>query len=124
MPPKISIRVDDKELVRLINKTKGKGPIRVIADGVEYGLFQEMGTSRGAAQPFMKPAVEAVRAGFNKAMQGALTMEQITLVVDKAAFDIERLAKQNAPVDTGALKNSIHVVDGEEFGITFESMRK
>jgi hypothetical protein len=122
--PKITLRVNDSELVRLIQKTKGKGPVRVVADGVEYGLYQEMGTSRIPAHPFMRPAVEAVRAGFTQAMKGALTMDQVTAVVDKAAFDIERGAKQNAPVDTGALKNSIHVVDGEEFGITFENMRK
>jgi hypothetical protein len=122
--PKITLRVNDSELVRLIQKTKGKGPVRVVADGVEYGLYQEMGTSRIPAHSFMRPAVEAVRAGFTQAMKGALTMDQVTAVVDKAAFDIERGAKQNAPVDTGALKNSIHVVDGEEFGITFENMRK
>ena len=31
-------------------------------------------------------------------------------VVRKTAFDIERAAKEAAPVDTGALKNSIHTV--------------
>lgn len=30
-----------------------------VHDGVEYGIFQELGTSRLAAQPFMVPAVEA-----------------------------------------------------------------
>ena len=122
--PKVTLRVDDRELQRLIRKTAGQGPVRVIADGVQYGLYQEMGTSRIPAHPFMRPAVEAVRESFNQAMAKALTMEQVTAVVDKAAFDIERLAKQNAPVDTGALKNSIHVVDGKEFGVTFEKLHK
>ena len=31
-----------------------------------------------------------------------------SLVVRKAAFDVERIAKTLAPVDTGFLKNSIH----------------
>jgi HK97 gp10 family phage protein len=30
-----------------------------IQDGVEYGIFQELGTSKMAAQPFLVPAVEA-----------------------------------------------------------------
>jgi len=122
--PKITLRVDDSELQRLIRKSSGKGPVRIVADGVEYGLFQERGTSRNGAHPFMTPAVEAVRPGFQKAFADVLTIEQATEVVDKTAFDVERLAKQNAPVDTGALKNSIHVVSGDEFGITFESMAK
>ena len=29
-----------------------------IQDGVEYGIFQELGTSRMAAQPFVIPAIE------------------------------------------------------------------
>lgn len=32
-----------------------------VADGMEYGVFVELGTSRMSAQPFMAPAVEWVR---------------------------------------------------------------
>ncbi len=32
-----------------------------VQDGVEYGIYQEFGTSRMAAQPFMSPALESVR---------------------------------------------------------------
>jgi len=32
----------------------------VVADGVEYGIYQELGTSRMAAHPFVIPAVESV----------------------------------------------------------------
>lgn len=31
---------------------------------VEYGIYQEFGTSKMAAQPYMTPAVEAIRAKF------------------------------------------------------------
>lgn len=122
--PKITLRIDDRELTGLIRKTSGKGPVRVVADGVEYGLYVEMGTSRMAARPAARPAVEKVRPGFDKAFQGVITNEQAAIVVDKAALDVERLWKQNAAVDTGAYKNSIHVVDGAEFGITFEQLSK
>jgi HK97 gp10 family phage protein len=30
-----------------------------VSDGVEYGVYQEFGTSRMSAQPFMIPAIEA-----------------------------------------------------------------
>jgi HK97 gp10 family phage protein len=32
-----------------------------VQDGVEYGIYQELGTSKMAAQPFLVPAVEAER---------------------------------------------------------------
>lgn len=33
----------------------------VVADGVEYGIYQEFGTSRMGAHPFLVPAVEWIR---------------------------------------------------------------
>jgi len=90
----------------------------------EYGV--ENGFGRGIripAHPFMRPAVEAVRGQFNKAMRAALGTDKAQAVVDKTAFDVERGAKQRAPVDTGALKNSIHVVDGDEFSVEFQAER-
>ena len=78
-------------------------------------IDQEMGTARMGGQPFMVPAVEAVRAGFTKAFQGAITLAQAEAVVEKAARDVERLAKAFAPVDTGALRNSLAVYSGDEF---------
>ena len=124
-PPKVTITVDDSILRQLIADTKGPAPVRLVADGVEYGLYQEMGPSEGSSRqwrfkPFMRPAVEQVRPTFVPAMKGALTLAQVTKVISKAAFDVERFAKVNAPWETGALRNSIHVVkaDGEPF--TFE----
>ena len=119
--PKIVITLNDAELRRLIDKTAGKGPVKIVADGVEYGLFVEMGVENGfgrgirlPAQPFMVPAVEAVRGGFTQAFKECITNDQAETVVTKTAFDVERIAKQNAPVDTGALKSSIAVYDGSE----------
>lgn len=37
-----------------------------VHDGVEYGIFQELGTSRMAAQPFLVPAVESLRGKFER----------------------------------------------------------
>lgn len=73
---------------------------------------QEMGTARqGYAQPFMRPAAEKVRPGFNQAFENQLTDAQVEGVVVKAAFDLAGIAAQVAPKDTGALANSIHVTE-------------
>lgn len=39
------------------------------------------------------------------------------MAVKKSAKDIERIAKQFVPVDTGALKNSISAATGAGFGV-------
>lgn len=40
-----------------------------VADGVLYGVFQEFGTSRMAAHPFLTPAIESQRQAFLDAMK-------------------------------------------------------
>jgi len=104
----ISVDVDLAVLDNLIANT-GKTAERIVADGVNYGIYQELGTSKMGAQPFMSPAVEDVRGGFMQAAAQVVTNAQAEAVVEKAARDIERGAKQRAAVDTGAMKNSIHV---------------
>ena len=112
MGNQITITVDDTELLRLMRATSGPGPVKIVADGVEYGIYQELGTSKMTAQAFMGPAVEAVRPGFNQAFSGVITNAQAAAVITKTAFDVERGAKQRAAVDTGAMRSSIHVVEG------------
>ena len=41
-----------------------------IQDGVEYGVYQELGTSRMAAQPFLIPAIESLTNAFLNAFAG------------------------------------------------------
>ena len=118
----ITITVDDRELQRLIRET-GDEVLYIVADGVNYGIHQEFGTHKMAAHPFFVPAIENVRPGFAAAFQNKLTNTQVDLVCKKTAFDVEGIAKQMAPVDTGALKNSIHVVKGEQYSVSFENMR-
>lgn len=40
-----------------------------VQDGVEYGIFVELGTSKMAAQPFLIPALEHWRTPFYNAFQ-------------------------------------------------------
>jgi len=114
----VTITVDDRALKALIANTGAKVE-KIVADGVEYGIWLEVGTSKMDARPAASPAVEAVRAGFDRAFQNQLTDAQVEAVVTKGAFDVERGWKERAAVDTGAYKNSIHVVDGDTFSVTF-----
>ena len=66
---------------------------------------------QGYAQPFMRPATEQVRAGWEAAFKNQLTDEQVRGVVVKNAGDIEGIAKVLAPKDTLALTNSIHMTE-------------
>jgi HK97 gp10 family phage protein len=44
-----------------------------IQDGVEYGIYQDLGTYKMAAHPFMVPAVERNWQGFVNAFKGLFT---------------------------------------------------
>ena len=49
----------------IVAESKMKGEMTfIVQDGVNYGIWQEFGTSRMAAQPFLIPAVEAWRDKF------------------------------------------------------------
>lgn len=41
----------------------------VVAVGMEYAPYVEYGTSRGAAQPYLTPAADMVRPGFEAAVK-------------------------------------------------------
>lgn len=40
--------------------------------GADYGIYVEMGTRHMAAQPYLRPAVDAVRDGFIQALRSAV----------------------------------------------------
>lgn len=50
--------VDTGALRNSIESEEGQGISAVVHDGVEYGIWQELGTRKMAAQPFMIPAME------------------------------------------------------------------
>jgi HK97 gp10 family phage protein len=48
--------------------TEIKDPLMaIVADGVEYGIYQELGTYKMAAHPFLTPAIESERQGWEEA---------------------------------------------------------
>lgn len=111
----VEIILDKHKLEELIRDCKGK-PTRILHDGVHYGIYQEFGTSRGVPpHPFMTPALEAVREPFRRGLQQIANLRRGEAFVEKVARDAERIAKSNAPVDTGALRASIMVSRPERF---------
>jgi HK97 gp10 family phage protein len=44
----------------------------IVQDGVEYGVFQELGTSRMAARPFLVPAFEKAMKSLNDRIGAAI----------------------------------------------------
>jgi len=123
----VKVTVDDAVLRRLIAQIEKQGnPVRIVADGVEYGVFHEYGTSRGLpARPTLTPAVEANRDALEKGLQQAGgDLGRVDTVVGKVAYDVLgdwRTNIQQMPVgdhigliDTGAFINSTHVVEPNE----------
>ena len=58
---KVRAPVDTGALKNSIHTEKKKQGLYWVADGVEYGIYQELGTHKMSAHPFMKPAVEKVQ---------------------------------------------------------------
>ena len=119
MAKNFEVVVNKAPLEELLKSLRGQH-VKVVSDGVEYGVYQELGYMAGGVtwvqHPFLVPALEQVRPGFVKAVSQAIEKggDMIDAVVDKAAQDVVALARINAPVDTGALKNSIMVHDPED----------
>ena len=82
--------------------------VRYLHDGVSYGIYQELGTFKMAAQPFIRPAIEAHRGQFVKIIQ-AHGLEGLDRAVEDMAITCLATAKDLAPFDTGALRISLEV---------------
>jgi len=107
----MSVKLDARVLKELLKATSFGSVARWVHDGVEYGVFQELGTDKMAAHPFMRPAIEANRRSFEQAFRGAgdRGLFHPVDIVEKVAFDVLGEAQIRCPVDTGALVNSLSV---------------
>lgn len=96
---------DTIQLLDQVRLRWGEDVTWVVGPTAHYGIYVELGTSRQKPQPYLEPAVRSVIA----------EAERLTKSVDDGsaeavkilAFEIERRAKKNAPVDTGNLRASI-----------------
>jgi hypothetical protein len=77
----------------------------VVGTNVEYAVYVEFGTSKMAAQPYLRPAAKKVMNEEADALADlASSTEEL---VKGVALSIEREAKKKVPVDTGNLRGSI-----------------
>ena len=70
---KVAAPVDTGNLYNSIHTEMGQdGMSAVVGTSVEYAIYQEYGTYKMAAHPYMRPAADAVRPSFIKAVEDAL----------------------------------------------------
>lgn len=88
-----------------------------IVTNVRYAPHQEYGTSEMAAQPYMRPAVDDVRAELPQIIADAESTQD---AVETAALRVLTKAKEYCPVDTGRLRASIRIegMNGTTLGST------
>jgi hypothetical protein len=74
----------------------------------EYAIYVEFGTRKMQAQPFLRPALsEGLRPNvINEVLSGVLSGD-IDNKALQIALEVEKLATENAPVDTGNLQGSV-----------------
>lgn len=76
----------------------------IVGTNVEYAVYQEYGTRHMEPQSFLRPAARDVKRNIGEVIKNAESMEAAT---EEVALQIERRAKELAPVDTGNLRSSI-----------------
>jgi len=128
----VTVTVDDRPLMELIRATPSEKVIRIIADGTDYGIYQEFGPEEkepGSKQykwrfrPYMRPAIERVAPAFFRGLEQVKTWKALEAFVDAIAFQALGIMIDLVLVDTGNLKNSLHVASGEEYVHTYEPMK-
>lgn len=79
----------------------------IIGSELDYAAHVELGTYKMEAQPYLRTAARAVARNPGRHVGSARTLESFVRQVAEA---IETLAKEEAPVDTGDLEDSIEAV--------------
>lgn len=76
----------------------------VVGTDVKYAIHVEYGTSKMAAQPYLRPAAERTNRQLDQIAAQADDVEEF---VRLAALEVEAISKEVVPVDTGNLQSSI-----------------
>ena len=114
MTQRIIIDADFTDLEEmLIHLQECPQPMRVVHDGVEYGVYQEFGTTTIAPRPALQTAVSEVEPAYRALMSQITTVERPDAAIAKLAHDLEAQWKAQIVamriIDTGAYLNSIRV---------------
>ena len=97
--------------IRKMTSGAGKGEAR-IGTNIEYGPYVELGTSRQAAQPYLRQAYDEKRQAALQEVSDVLSSTlldgpKLKDALHAGGLVIEAQAKINAPVLTGTLRSSI-----------------
>lgn len=106
--------IGEKALIAKIKRmTSGASKAQArIGTNIEYGPYQELGTSRMAAQPYLRPAYDEKRGEALKEIADVLALSlpgppKLKMALHSGGLVIEVQAKIYAPRDTGTLSTSI-----------------
>lgn len=116
----LTVRVDFTVLDSIIRRAQGK-PMRIVHDGVEYGIYQEFGTSRGIApRPAAQTAAIEMEPAYQELMAQITEVPDPDAAIEKFATDLADRWKQNIIqmkiIDTSAYLNSVRVSTPAEWG--------
>ena len=115
----IQIRADFTTLDAMIGRLRGK-PVRIVHDGVAYGVYQEFGTTRLAPRPAAQTAASEIEPAYDALMEKITDVADPDAAIEKIARDFEGRWKQQIItmhiIDTGAYLNSIAVSTVEQWG--------
>ena len=114
------VEYDNAKLLKLMENLEGQ-PVRILHDGVDYGIWQEVGHHGVAARTFMSPAAEHVRPALMKGLRPIIERQsdKLEVFIVKLAGDAQDEAQSQIVakniVDTGALHDSIKFSTPREF---------
>lgn len=104
----ITVKEQLAKLDNFIGKLEAGHFEAYVVSDAEYSIYQEFGTKRSSAHPYMVPAVEANE----QSLPAAIRLYGLSKV-DKAVRDVAQMvatdARMLAPYDTGFLKGNIKV---------------
>jgi len=104
MASNVDIRVDFGALDDMLRQPAEA--VWYVRDGVEYGIYQEFGTVKMAAKPFLRPAVERAATMVADSVK-RWGLGNLDAAAREIAFEVQATAANLAPFRTGALSASI-----------------
>ena len=106
-----NVRLDKSKLERLTNMAAKQVAQQIVRDGVDYGAYQEFGTSTVPAQPFLGPAFERHIKRLPELIGEKIEkIEDLSGALEEIMEDVLQQARRDAPVDSGDLKDSLERV--------------
>lgn len=96
------------ETMEMLEDAKPEEATYRVSAETDYAVYVEFGTKSQEAQPYMRRATNQTMREAGKHMEDA---EDVDEFVSNLAEAIAERARDNAPVDTGTLRDSITVTE-------------